>query len=677
MQMQRRKLVLPITVRVFCIVLLVIVRAVSLAQNTQENSFQPFPLKAVKPAGWLLQQLQIMANGSTGHLDEVYDNMKNDNGWLGGKGDSWEETPYWLDGAVPLAYLLNDAALQQKILKYINWTLDHQRPSGYLGPLTAYEKESGKPITAENCNAGEDWWPKMIMLKVLQQYHSATNDQRVITCMSKYFSYQLKTIRSCPLGKWTTWSQYRGVENVMMANWLYGITKDRSLLELSDILTQQSFAWTDWFNARTPVMKAAALQNDERVMERHSVNVAMGLKFPALQYKRLHEKKYLDISKTAFSDLMTLHGLPMGIYSGDEDLHGNDVSQGTELCTIVETMYSLEKMLETTGDVFYMDALERMAFNALPAQTSDDYNLKQYFQIPNQVQVARGALAFSVTQWNGMSNVFGTKSGYTCCYANMHQGWTKFAAQLWHKTQDVGIANLTYAPSELHATLAGKEVIIRELTDYPFEDKITFRISTKNTASFPWKLRIPSWCKKANIFLNNQLLRTEAGGQVITINRLWKNNDELMLEFPMEIFTSNWAKNSRTIERGPLVYALKIKEEWEKGYHEQAGQYYSVFPRSPWNYGLLQDVIKNPAALKITLRPMPAQFVWNQSGAPIEITAAAKKIPMWNLQDGILYQPICDRSGIYQGIAADSIEHVSLIPYGCTKLRIVAFPVVK
>ncbi len=79
-------------------------------------------------------------------------------------------------------------------------------------------------------------------------------------------------------------------------------------------------------------------------------------------------------------------------------------------------------MLETTGDIYYMDALERIAFNALPAQTSDDYNFKQYFQIPNQVQVARGALAFSVTQWNGMSNVFGTKSGYTCCYANMHQG---------------------------------------------------------------------------------------------------------------------------------------------------------------------------------------------------------------------------------------------------------------
>lgn len=641
------------------------------------TSFHPFPLQSIKPAGWLLQQLQTMAKGSTGQLDEVYDKLKNDNGWLGGKGDGWEETPYWLDGAVPLAYLLNDTLLQQKVLKYINWTLSNQRASGYFGPVTNAEREKATPVTNNTCNTGEDWWPKMIMLKVLQQYYDATGDKRVIVFMSQYFAYQLKTIADCPLGKWTTWSQYRGVENVMMVNWLYGITKEPFLLELSDKLTQQSFGWTDWFAERTPVMKAAGLQNDERIMERHSVNVAMGLKFPALQYELLRDRKYLAISKTAFSDLMLLHGLPMGIFSGDEDLHGNGLHQGTELCTIVETMYSLEKMLSITGDVYYMDALERMAFNALPAQTSSDYNLKQYFQLPNQVQVAQGALAFSVTQYNGMSNVFGTKSGYTCCYANMHQGWTKFAAQLWHATNDGGIANLTYAPSELHTTIAGNEVHIQELTDYPFENRITFRITSANPVSFPWKLRIPSWCKKANIFFNNQLLRTDAGGQIVAINQQFKNGDELSLEFPMEITTSNWANNSRTVERGPLVYALKVKEEWKRGVHEQAGEYYSIYPKSPWNYGLVQDSLKTLSTARVKLRPMPAQFTWDQAGAPIEIVVSAKAIPSWKLADGILYQPVCDRSGVYQGITSRKTEYVTLIPYGCTKLRIVAFPVIK
>ena len=145
--------------------------------------YTALPLNAIKPKGWLLQQLQTMQRGSTGHLDEIYDKLKNDNGWLGGKGDGWEETPYWLDGATPLAYLLNDTALKNKILKYVEWTLDHQRTSGYFGPITAAERENIE-IVPGNCENGEDWWPKMVMLKTLQQYYSATNDQRVISFMS-------------------------------------------------------------------------------------------------------------------------------------------------------------------------------------------------------------------------------------------------------------------------------------------------------------------------------------------------------------------------------------------------------------------------------------------------------------------------------------------------------------
>ena len=131
---------------------------------------------------------------------------------------------------------------------------------------------------------------------------------------------------------------------------------------------------------------------------------------------------------------MTLHGLPMGIYSGDEDLHGNDPTQGVELCAIVEAMYSLEKIIAITGDLQFMDALEKMTFNALPTQTTDDYNMKQYFQIANQVQVSRGVFDFSLPFDHGMTNVFGLRSGYTCCTANMHQGWTKFASHLWYST---------------------------------------------------------------------------------------------------------------------------------------------------------------------------------------------------------------------------------------------------
>lgn len=659
--------------------------APSLPKNTQNRfvaaRYNELPLGAVKPRGWLLHQLQIMRNGTTGHLDEVYGKVKNDNGWLGGKGDGWEETPYWLDGATPLAYLLNDPDLQAKVLRYINWTLDNQRPSGYFGPITKWERETGKKLTVDDCDKGEDWWPKMIMLKVLQQYYTATKDPRVIPFMTRYFSYQLQSLQRCPVGKWTEWSTARGADNVLVAQWLYSLTKKKSLLQLCDLLQSQSFAWSKWMGNRDWVINAAAYQNEKAWMTRHGVNVGMGIKDPAVHYQRTGDRNYLQELQTGFHDLMTLHGMPYGVFSADEDLHGNEPTQGTELCAIVEAMFSLEQVIGITGDSRYMDALERMTFNALPTQTTDDYNNKQYFQIANQVHIKRGVFRFSLPFEREMNNVLGMRSGYTCCLANMHQGWTKFASHLWYGTPDRGLAALQFSPSQTTATVGATntEVTINESTDYPFGDVVTFEMATKNSVAFPLHIRIPGWCREATLTLNDQPLRTEKGGQVVVVNRTWKNGDRLKLHLPMDVTTSNWGGNARAVERGPLVYALKLEERWEKGTEEREGDYYEVYPKSDWNYGLLQTVVKTPgsAAQVAVVKPVDESFIWNLAHAPIELKVPVKKIPDWKIVNDVAPQPVTARDGLYMGRVEEKTETVTLVPYGCTKVRIVAFPVVK
>lgn len=147
----------------------------------------------------------------------------------------------------------------------------------------------------------------------------------------------------------------------------------------------------------------------------------------------------------------------------------------------------------------------------------------------------------------------------------------------------------------------------------------------------------------------------------------------------MEVTTSNWGSNSRAIERGPLVYALKLEEQWQVGNEETEGIYYSVFPKGDWNYGLLEAIIKDPVKnLEVkNIKPVTGNFIWNLSHAPIEIIASAKKIPGWKMLNEVAPQPVTDRTGIYKGKVDDTIEKITLIPYGCTKVRIVAFPVVK
>lgn len=646
-----------------------------------QAKYQELPPNAVKPKGWLLNQLNIMNNGSTGHLDEVHNKIKNDNGWLGGKGDGWEETPYWLDGAVPLAYLLDDKDLKVKVLRYINWTLDNQRPSGYFGPLTKWERQTGKKVTSDSCNYGEDWWPKMIMLKVLQQYYQATKDSRVIPFMTKYFQYQLQSLKNCPIPKWTEWAESRGADNVLVAQWLYGITKDPMLLRVSELVHMQSFTWSQWFLGRDWAINAATLQNSQAWMTRHGVNVGMGIKDPVVQYQRTGDTIYLKALRTGFNDLMTLHGLPFGMFSADEDLHGNAPTQGTELCAIVESMFSLEHAIGMTAETRYMDALERMTFNALPAQTTDDYNNKQYFQIANQVNIKRGVFTFSLPFERGMNNVLGMRSGYTCCLANMHQGWTKFATHLWYSTPDKGVAALHFSPNRLSTTVGkeGTPITIDENTLYPFRGDIEFVIGSANDVAFPFHLRIPGWCKQANIFINGQLIKQEEGGKVTIINRTWKNGDKLTVEFPMEVRTTNWGGNSRTVERGPLVYGLKLNEEWQKDTDEKEGEYFTVLTKSDWNYGLLDSMVRqaNKAIQVKEIKPVSTGFVWNQANAPIELRVLGKKIPDWKIVNDVAPQPVTARDGLYMGTVEQDVHELVLIPYGCTKLRIVAFPVVK
>ena len=667
----------------------VLIVSMAIAQSTNQPTpknfirpvYEELPLGSIQPEGWLKNQLEIMLNGSTGHLDETYNKLKNNNGWLGGKGEAGEETPYWLDGAVPLAYLLNDKILQSKVLKYINWILENQRPSGYFGAITEFERLNNTPVTEQNiAEAGDDWWPKMLMLKVIKQYYEYTKDERVILFMRKYFQFQLHTLKSCPIGKWSDWATSRGADNVMIVQWLYLNTGEPWLIELSDLIASQSFQWSDWFLDRDWIIGTTANQNRDYWMRRHGVNVGMALKSPAIDYQRTGDPKYLKAIKTGFSDLMTVHGLPFGIFSSDEDLHGNDPSQGAELCAIVESMFSMEVIASLTGDPFYLDALERMAFNALPSQTTDDYNNKQYFQIANQVNIKKGIFNFSTPMYHELTNVLGTCSGYTCCLANMHQGWTKFAGHLWYKTISNGVSALAYSPNTLKTTVGktNQAVEITENTSYPFDETIRFELKTNRTVDFQFDLRIPGWCDEAAISINGKNIRTEKGGQIITIDRTWANGDVLTLELPMKVKISNWGRNSRTVERGPLVYALKISELWEKGQDEIEGDYFSVYATSDWNYGLLKKVIEKPEenlSVKKT-NPVEEHFIWNLAHVPIEIRTFGKKIPSWKIFNDVAPQPVNDRGGEFKGKVNAQTEEITLVPIGFTKVRIVAFPVV-
>ena len=628
----------------------------------EPTDYAALPLGAIRPEGWLREQLKRQARGLTGHLDEVYPEVVGENNaWIGGDGDAWERGPYWIDGLLPLAYILDDAALKAKALKWVEAMLASQQEDGYFGPMTDHPFVYG--LQRGNTH---DWWPKMVALKILQQYYNATGDKRVLECLKRYFAYQAEHLKETPLNHWTDWGQWRGADNLEVVYWLYNITGESWLLELGELIHEQTTPWTGHF------LSGLIFTEQNGV---HCVNLGQGFKAPIIHWQYSHDGGEYLAPAQAQEKIRSTVGLPTGLWAGDELLHYATPTRGSELCTAVEMMFSLEEMLRITGDLRWADWLEQVAYNVLPSQVNANFTAKQYFSQVNQVSCTRSWRTFS-TPHDGTDVVYGTLNGYPCCLCNMHQGWPKFTQNLWYATADGGLAALVYAPCSITTKVAGGVTVqLTETTDYPFDGVVNFKVSfpgrKKVTARFPLRFRVPEWAEGARVIVNGKA--TPDGpkpGQTISFNREWKDGDEVTLFLPMKVRTETWCDQAWSIYRGPLLYALKMEENWTEKHFEGADRrfgdtYWEVTSTTPWNYCLMRDSFK-PEDCKVENRQVPV-YPWTVDAAPVRMRVPARTLPHWTVPEDVAY---FTETGLDYGEEAV----IELIPYGCSTLRIASFP---
>ncbi len=648
------------------------------------GKFDKLPLGKIKPEGWLKRQLQLQARGLTGHLDEIFEDVSKSSAWLGGNGEAWERGPYYLDGLISLAYLLDDMVLLEKSNRWIEKILLSQEANGNFGPKRL-----------------NDWWPKVQALKALTSYAEASGDKQVLGFMRNFFKFQFNSLDEQPP---YMWASARALDELVPLLYFYANAKDENLCqELVEKLKTYSYDWFGFYGnfkykktakkylsksiinfvrkvgakkdyaekhgtePLTPmsckkILRRNKIRTLKKMMLLHGVNNAMAVKYPVLFNEFFPDAKLLELSKKAVTDLLKHHGTAVGVFTSDEPLDGISPTKGIELCTVVEWMYSLETLLQKTGDCFYADLLELATFNALPATIDKSFTSHQYLQQLNQISATVAKREFFNVDDD--ATTFGLEPNFGCCTVNMHQGFPKFCENLCYKKENE-LAMLLYSPCKISADLQDGNVVLTETTDYPFKSTVKITVDASTTQSETLLIfRVPKHTSAVLSVNGAQLSKADKG--FIACRKQLVAGDVIELKFDMPLVIVDNLDKSISFRKGSLLMATKLnyKQSIIKSNAKFCDSEY--IPTTQWRTAPI--VLKKGLSILSEVENDVPEMPFDEERPAIEIIYEAKYIKNWEEKNNSAGDiPVKPKF-------AEGVFKRALVPYGSTLLRIAHHP---
>jgi DUF1680 family protein len=302
------------------------------------------------------------------------------------------------------------------------------------------------------------------------------------------------------------------------------------------------------------------LSRDENVLSgRHAYSYVNSLSSAMMAYMVAGSEKHLHAARNAFA-MLEEQSYATGGWGPDETLRapGSD----DVYASLTNTHHSFETpcgsyahfkltryLLRVTGDTRFGDSMERMMYNTVLGALSLQENGKNFYYSDYNFD---GQRVYKEARW-------------ACCSGTLPQVAADYRINTYFRGPQSVYVNL-YLPSTLRWIENGAALSLTQESEFPYEDRITFTITSSVPTDLILHFRIPAWAEGASISVNGSRQKGLAmPGQFAAIRREWRTGDRVELEFPLKMRLEPIdARHTDTVAllRGPLVLmAVKPRQD--------------------------------------------------------------------------------------------------------------------
>lgn len=639
-----------------------------------EKSMNKLPLGAIRPQGWLNDQMQLMSNLQR-RIGALSGFVK-DGEWSGG-----ESLPRYVRGLILLSSALDDKMLKEKIASFISPIFASANEGGDFGPKNTLSQT-----------------PKIEAVKALLTYYEATGNERVLPFLKKFFKNQFNTHTVSAM--WFD-SRARLLEEIEAIDAVYKETDLEWLHDLGEILRDAS---CDWFKiaSRFPYKKPynryisqTALKHVQKVVlngesvekaaKRHKpftpeyadkewkkrahqravttsgVNIAKAIKYPVTYGRFIGDKDLSLISLKMIAALEKHYGTPIGAFSCSPRLASNKGVCAVDVESAVEMMESLVEVIRETRDYHAVDLLEKIAFNLVPGACFEDCSAVQDTVFVNQVE----ASASRKLPYSDAVGSFFTKKASRGAIAALSA--YPIYMQAACMTCDNELNFLTYTPCIMDIAVGGAILTIAERTGYPFRNTVVFKVEQATVdTEVKINFRVPG----------GTMMQLISGGQVvasgtkeISVKCILKTGSTFMLKMNIPLAVEENSDGSESLYKGNLLMSLKLPYEITQDAQDRRMLYVKSLKK--WN---VAPILARKGGAKslheeertevndITQKPFSFDI------PPFELKIRSKNVTNWDFDvNGFAQIP---KNGSF---SEESLER-AYVPFGCTLVRMAKFP---